>query len=242
MRKRKERWRVVTFSSLVVTASLFGGLLSVQAVMASLHSGSEPRIPLDLPSGGLVAGEEEEEAPEVINFYGNFYEGDAFFWCLDRSGSMLILARLEILKQEISRAVNSLSDQAEFSLVAFSSNTTAWSSSPRLATLDHKAAATAWVNNLVAHGNTCVGSAAVEALGIARRSRLKHRQLIVVSDGLPYCGGQLTASEDLTNITNANYERLPIHTLFLGDDSEGRHFMQNLAAANGGTFAEVRSP
>ena len=87
-----------------------------------------------------------------------------------------------------------------------------------------------------------MGSAAVEALGIARRSNLKHRQLIVVSDGVPFCGGQYTASEDLRNITNANYDRLPIHTLFLGYDSEGRRFMQNLAAANGGTFEEVSFP
>ncbi len=203
---------------------------------------SEPRIPLDLPSGGVGFSDEEEEAPEVINFYGNFYEGDAFFWCLDRSGSMLLGARLEILKREVSSAIVSLSDRAEFSMVAFSSNTNVWSFLPRRATLNHKIAADAWLNGLMADGLTCVGSAAVQVLRIARRSEADNRQIIIVSDGLPFCGGLDTSAEDLRNITSANYERLPIHTLFLGSDAQGRRFMQNLASANGGTFAEFRSP
>ncbi len=43
--------------------------------------GSSENRPLDLPSGGIGDGEDDEDAPETINFYGSEYEGEAFFWC-----------------------------------------------------------------------------------------------------------------------------------------------------------------
>ena len=36
---------------------------------------------LDLPAGGPGTGEDDEDAPETIHFYGSEYEGEAFFWC-----------------------------------------------------------------------------------------------------------------------------------------------------------------
>jgi hypothetical protein len=44
-------------------------------------SGTGAKQPLDLPAGGLNADEDDEDAPETINFYGSEYEGQAFFWC-----------------------------------------------------------------------------------------------------------------------------------------------------------------
>ena len=37
--------------------------------------------PLDLPSGGVGATDEDEDAPETVHFLGTEYEGEAFFWC-----------------------------------------------------------------------------------------------------------------------------------------------------------------
>lgn len=39
------------------------------------------KTPLDLPAGGLGSDDDDEDAPETINFFGSEYEGDAFFWC-----------------------------------------------------------------------------------------------------------------------------------------------------------------
>ena len=37
--------------------------------------------PLDLPSGGPGVDEDDEDAPENLSFFGQEYEGNAFFWC-----------------------------------------------------------------------------------------------------------------------------------------------------------------
>ena len=39
------------------------------------------KTPLDLPVGGSGSGEDEEDAPEVISFYGLEIEGDSFNFC-----------------------------------------------------------------------------------------------------------------------------------------------------------------
>ncbi|MGE4601345.1 MAG: hypothetical protein AAEJ65_00390, partial [Planctomycetota bacterium] len=95
-------------------------------VLASSQE-QEVRRPLDMPSGGGGGDDDDEDAPETIIFYGQDYEGDAFFWCLDKSGSMDWGGAMEDLKQEMAGAILSLSPAAEFSLVAFSSNTVVWS-------------------------------------------------------------------------------------------------------------------
>ena len=63
--------------------------------------------------------------------------------------------------------------------------------------------------------------------------------MIVVSDGVPYCNGQIKTEQALEEITAANGGLLPIHTLFVGSDSGGMSFMQDLAGLNEGTFTHV---
>ena len=134
------------------------GLLLVLSFIVSItgwivgQSDEGARRPLDLPSGGAGDGDDEEDAPETINFWGGEYEGDAFFWCLDKSGSMDWDGAIDDLKQEVNSAILSLSPAAEFSLVAFSSNTLVWSPSPQAARLAEKTAALSWVNSLYAEG------------------------------------------------------------------------------------------
>jgi len=41
------------------------------------QSNEDARRPLDLPSGGSGDDEDDEDAPETINFWGGAYEGDA---------------------------------------------------------------------------------------------------------------------------------------------------------------------
>ena len=217
----------------VLTLFLLG---SMGMTAHSLEQPSGKPRPLDLPSGGGGNGDDEEDAPETILFYGNDYEGDAFFWCLDKSGSMDWGGAMEDLKQEVTASVNSLSPEAEFSLVAFSSNTLTWSPMPMRATPAQKAAAVAWVNTLVPDGWTCLAPAAVTTLQICNQSSKPGRQLIILSDGVPTCDSVDTSNQALSEITSANWQQVPIHTIYINDDSEGISFMQLLAAQNFGSF------
>ncbi len=201
------------------------------------QSDSQPtRRPLDLPSGGSGSDGDEEDAPETITFYGGEYEGDGFFWCLDKSCSMGWADDIGQLKTEVIAALGSLSSDAEISLVAFSSGHIVWSPVPKPASPGNRASATIWVQALQAEGWTCIGPAGVETLNIANLSQKSNRQVLVLSDGEPYCDGDNTATQALSSITGANWQHVPIHTIYIASDMGGMTFMQQLAAMNGGTF------
>ena len=114
------------FIRFVVLGLLGVGLFGSGWVLAQSDSPRQRR-PLDLPSGGHGADSDEEDAPETITFYGGEYEGDGFFWCLDKSCSMGWADDIAFLKSEVISALASLSPQAEISLVAFSSGHIVWS-------------------------------------------------------------------------------------------------------------------
>ncbi|HIA27399.1 MAG TPA: hypothetical protein EYN79_04655 [Planctomycetes bacterium] len=210
-------------------------LLIPLAISAIENDNTSSQFPLDLPSGGGASDDEEEDAPETIIFYGQNYEGDAFFWTLDKSGSMGWNGEIEVLKQEVTQAVMSLSSAAEFSLVAFSSGHILWSAQPRRATSQNKASASAWVGQLHADGWTCLAPAVIETLNICNQSHKQQRQIIVLSDGAPVCNGIDTSSSALNEITTSNWQQVPIHTIFIGNEAGGLGFMQELALLNGGT-------
>ncbi len=212
-------------------------LLLMSSLWLFSAEGEEAYVrPLDMPSGGGGNADDDEDSPETIIFYGMNYEGDAFFWCLDKSGSMDWGGAMEDLKQEVTGAVMSLSPAAEFSVVAFSTNTVVWSPIPKPARLAEKVAALAWVNALTPNGWTCIAPAAVETLGICNLSSKQHRQIILLSDGAPFCNDVDTSTQALSEISMANWQQVPIHTVFIGSDTAGIDFMQTLAALNQGTF------
>ncbi|MGE4632676.1 MAG: VWA domain-containing protein [Planctomycetota bacterium] len=233
---RGASWRSPGSPLLWIALILFA--LIVSSAVGAIDSAEEegPRRPLDMPSGGGGGDDDAEDAPETIIFYGQDYEGDAFFWCLDKSGSMDWGGAMEDLKQEVSAAILSLSPAAEFSLVAFSSNTVVWSPTPRPARLAEKTAAVTWANSLQPEGWTCLAPAAVQTLQICNLSTKQYRQVLILSDGAPYCDGVDTSATALTEITQANWQMVPIHTIFIGTETEGIDFMQTLAAMNQGSF------
>ena len=221
-------WRVRAWSVLVI-ASLFA------AVVSGDDGGAV--VPLDLPAGSGVAEKDEDESESIL-FYGQEYEGEGFFWCLDASGSMAFEGRIDVLKEEVTQAIESLSRRAQFSLVAFNQNSTVWSDLPREATADAKSAAVAWVEALVPVSWTCLAPAGVRALELSQQCRKRAKVVIVVGDGQPICAGTDTSAECLVAFQTANWERTPVHTLFVGS-SAGAAFMQQLAAENGGSFTHV---
>ena len=200
------------------------------------QSGEGARRPLDLPSGGTGGDDDDEDAPETINFWGGEYEGDAFFWCLDKSCSMSWNGEIEQLKQEFTQTLNSLSSAAEFGVVAFSGGHVVWNPMPQRANPANKGSATAWVLALNAAGWTCIGPAGVATLNIANQSSKQMKQVLILSDGEPYCDGANTATQSLADITAANWQRMPVNTIYIATDTGGIAFMQQLASQNNGTF------
>ena len=216
-------------------------LISLPLILSVLYSfGMERSLrPLDLPSGGVGAIEDEEPAPEVITFYGSVFEGNGFFWCLDISCSMTLHNRIDILKMEATRAIQSLSTASDFGIVAFNDSSFAFSMVPREADAVQKMLAINWVTQLTPTGTTCLGNAGVITLKLSRFSRRSRKTMIVVSDGQPNCQGNEEVEETLIQITEANTHRIAINTIYVGSDNGGIEFMQDLATRNGGTFTLV---
>ncbi|MEM7164450.1 MAG: hypothetical protein AAF581_03245 [Planctomycetota bacterium] len=195
--------------------------------------------PLDLPAGKNVKDDEDENDPESIIFYGQEYEADAFFWCVDRSCSMAWGngPPIVVLKAELQNAVSSLSKQAEFGMVNFSSGFQKYQPMPVKATPAQKANAVGWINALTADGATCLGDAGVACVEIANACRKRNKRMICMADGGANCPG---CGSEVPQITNANWQRIPIDTVFVGSDGNGIACMQQLAAANGGSFAQIQ--
>jgi len=196
--------------------------------------GTSVKRPLDLPSGGKGDDEDEEDAPETISFYGGEYEGDGFFWCLDRSCSMDWGNLIGQLKSEMTESISQLSEESEFSIVAFSSGYTYWSPNPKEANAGNKASATAYVLSLSPDGGTCLAPAGVYTISISNMCSKEHKQILVLSDGEPNCPGP---AETLSAMTSANWQHTPINTIYIASDTGGTAFMQQLAAMNSGTFS-----
>ena len=112
MRECSARSFSVRFA-LIAAAILIPALIVFLPAIAFDVDGATQKRPLDLPSGGLGSDGDEEDRPEIIIFYGGQYESDAFFWCLDKSGSMSgsqiqTLQEQDAIDEEVQTAVRGL--------------------------------------------------------------------------------------------------------------------------------------
>ncbi len=194
------------------------------------------RRPLDLPAGGGADRDEDSDdiLPDNVLFFGQSFDGDAFFWVLDVSGSMASGGRLDTLKTEFVGAINSLSSHSDFGAIAFSSNMIPFDMRCGEASPARKAAAVGWIQQIQPHGVTCLAPAVIEGLVTLRKSDHDDRRLILVGDGAPFCGGIAESEIAHWNILAANWDRIPIDTVFTGGDEAGLDFFQGLSNANQG--------
>lgn len=200
------------------------------------------RRPLDLPVGGPRFGEssdeEEETLPDSVQFFGGEYEGDAFFWCLDKSCSMGWQSAFDQVQAEVVASLESLSEASEFSVVAFSSGVISWSPTPREGNQSNRTDAIEWVRALEPGGASCLISGAIETIAISNRSEALTKNLILLSDGAPGCTGGESTELALEAITRANWQHSPIHTIFIASDPEARQFLQSVSRTSGGSFRQ----
>ncbi len=216
---------------------------SVSAIASDVRPGGGRR-PLDLPAGGLGRDSDDESGCEYIDVFGSTYEGDAFFWCLDKSCSMGADggAPLAALKQEMSKALDQLSSRAEFSIVTYNTTFDVLFDEPRRARLGNRTLAKSFVNSMVPAGTTCLTAAAVKIVEISNKSKRRNKAIVIIGDGAPECPPPYTSAQGeaaLNDITAANYERTRIHTIFISASETGATLMRQLAALNGGTFTQV---
>ncbi len=195
--------------------------------------------PLDVPSGYANGNEEEEDEPETITFYGSDFEGDGFFWCLDKSCSMSG-SPLATLKSETTNAVQQLSKYSEFGIISFNSSYSSFMPIPVKGDPANKAAGVSYIQSLSSAGLTCLAPAGVACVNLANQSSKQNKVMIFVGDGEPYCGGGGNYDATcLSSITAANFERTPINTLWISSGGSGQGFFQSLANSNNGTFTSV---
>ena len=191
--------------------------------------------PLDLPSGG-ASSPEPEELPESIVFYGSVYEGDAFFWCLDRSGSMDWGGAWQVLRAEVREAIDDLSGESQFGLIAYGSDLELWSTVPQEARPSARFSAQAWLEELEPEGGTCLLPAGLALLALAQASDRERPVGFIVSDGLPYCDGIDTSDACLQQLPAANVPPIVVHTVYVSADAPGTEFLRELATRLGGSF------
>ena len=221
---------------------------------------------LDLPVNGGSADSIEEDAAEIIHFYGQQFEGDTFVFCVDRSGSMSDHGELARAKREICRNIMEFSNRTEFAVCFFDSVVRMWppNGRPIRASTQSRAAACRWVGTLSRGSQSCPQEGLVRSLQTLNRSQNKRRCLVYVGDGGGTCiipgwrdryghnGGALfqqamdfesTYLEDtLKVVRRLNYKDASINTI--GVMMNGRrqihhNFVRNLAQQNDGTYRRI---
>jgi len=229
--------------ALSLIALLFGfSTLSLEA--QDTGSGAGNKVNLDLPFDAAGGENNDEEAPPSIIFYGQQFEGDGIFYCLDRSRSTQDNGELQIEKRETIRNIAEFSERVQFAVVFYDQGVLKWPSSgkPAEANAGFKAAGIAFVSSTQGGGGTCVAKGLTECINFANQSTAKRTQIILLTDGFTTCPGAGDETEyakkTLGEITGKNYKRHPINCICVGTEVS-ETFPKTMAAMNGGTYKRV---
>jgi hypothetical protein len=200
---------------------------------------------LDLPFDAIGASEDEEEAPEIIVFYGQQYEGDGIFFCCDKSGSMNEANKFRRLQQEVAKNLTQFSERVQFGIVFFDAGLSKFppSGRPAEANPSMKAAGMAYVMSTTPGHGTCCKAALTTALTYANQATSKRKLIIYLSDGYTTCPGQDATQygqATLAEVTARNTSRIHINTICIGPQGGvDENWMRKLAAQNNGSYARI---
>ncbi|MBI4606034.1 MAG: VWA domain-containing protein [Planctomycetes bacterium] len=202
---------------------------------------------LDLPLNAVGEGEEEEEdAPEIVVFFGQVLEGDAFFYVIDRSRSMNEDGRLDKAKREVTRNVQEFSERVQFGIVFFNHAVVQFPTGGHaaVATAPMKSAAMSFVQSVIDRGATCGQAGLSAGLRMAKTASVARKVIVYLSDGGGTCPGIWDEAEYLQRTLEAvaaqNYERVQINTIGVRVAGElQEQFLIQLAGRNGGTYTRL---
>ena len=223
---------------------------------------------LDLPYNAGTGDSTEEDAAEVIFFYGQQYEGDAFVFCVDRSGSMLDRGELDRAKREIARNIMEFNSATEFAVCFFSERVLMWPSSGATvpASYNMKRAACAWIAGVDRGVYSCPKKGLARSIQAVNRSRNDRRCIIYVGDGGGTClvpGWKRSIDQGdnphgyssavvlfemqylqgtLAEVERLNYKNVSINSvgvMMAGRREVHHQFVENLARNNNGTYRRI---
>ncbi len=216
------------------------------AVAQELAGTAATKENLDLPFDAVGDSEEEEDAPEIVTFYGQQMEGDGIFYVIDKSWTMNDSGELDIAKREVIRNVQEFSARVQFAIVFFDANVSKYPSSgmPAEANPGMKASAVSFLQSTVwtTYGSCCQQGLS-QGLRFANMATSKRKVMVYVGDGGGTCQGADEATylrQTLGAITSQNYQRVQINCIgVLNPSALGMDFMKRLSATNGGTYTRI---
>ncbi|MBI4602926.1 MAG: hypothetical protein HY721_13295 [Planctomycetes bacterium] len=236
--------------------------LLVWAAAASQER-ADVKANLDLPFDAVgERAQEEEDAPEIVSFYGMTLEGDAFIYILCGRGEMWLVGELEVARREVLRNIREFRPETEFAIVYYDSR------GPKLfpaegrpvkASARTKEAAEAFLDKLAWDGEftAWMEEPFREAFRLADRTAARRKRIIYVSDGDDEVYKPIAkfvastpefAHELVARITAMNVKRVPVDCVDVSEvDSGGPGsaqalFLQDLAAMNGGQYKAAHTP
>ena len=232
------------------TVSLWALVLSLgltlfvsPAYCQDLGGGVATKENLDLPFDSIGESEEEEDAPEIVTFYGQQLEGDGIFYVIDRSSSMGDRGELAIAKTELARNITEFSERVEFGMVFFDQGIKMYPSNgqPATAGVGMKASAMSFVQATQAGFGSCCQQGLAKILRMANMATAKRKVIVYLGDGRGHCQGgdeNQYLKQTLSAITAQNYQRIPINCIMVLDvTAVGEDFLKRLSTANGGTYS-----
>lgn len=233
---------VLVFSSISSSLALAQSGVSCSLAVAPSGGGGAARRKenLDLPFEALGVNQDDEDAPEVIIFCGQNFEGDGIFYCLDRSGSTAD-GELNREKQSVVKSINDLSDHVQFGIVFYNGDVSKHPANgrPDEANPSGKSAAIRFVMSQQPGSGSCAGKGIVECIRMANRSSAKRNIIIYVGDGCTMCPGhddRQYAKQALAEIAAMNFKHHQINSIVGCLEKSCDYWAKPLADMNGGTY------
>ena len=227
----------------LLVATILIGMTVCNVVRAQSQAKTKENLDLPFNAGGLDS-ETDEEAPEVVVFYGQSFEGDGIFYCLDRSGSTA-QGELNIEKRETVRNIMDFSPRVQFGVVFYASDVMRFPSTGRPidASAGNKNAASGWIMSVQSGSGTCVKRGLLDALNFANRSSAKRNIVIYLGDGQTTCPGADPAAyarRTLKEVRSENSKNVQINAICVGAGNEvSETFPQALARMNEGQYCRI---
>src|SRR5262245_687158 len=190
-------------------------LVPVGAWSQSLGGGAAVKENLDLPFDAIGENENEEEAPEIVSFYGTQLEGDGFFYVIDKSGSMQDSGELNIAKREVTRNITEFSDKVRFGIFFFSKDVVKFPQRGQAAAANPAMQASGTNFNQPAQSTTgsCPQAGLSAALLMASNCSSKRKVIVYLGDGGGTCPGSSEGEylkQTLAAVAAQNWQRIQI--------------------------------
>ena len=252
--------RLNGFLVLVALLLLVGGVSLAQTRNTTNNSFQDDRVDQPIRKAADTEPVDEEEEEEVLPDPPPFFGEDGgvgetykIVWCLDRSGSMRSHAgafpgpdgkpttgsRWERAKAETIVALGQLTSEWEFGIIIYNCSHEKFQEVLVKATPKNVGAARAWIEGKIATGATGTGPAQKAAFLHASGGSVPGSATCwLLTDGMPNCGATGTVAHKNLAL-KGNRDDHVLNAIGIADYGRFTVFLQELAAATGGTYTHI---